>query len=143
MPRTRPVTCQLPAVTSTALDPFAPGAGAAGCGLAAGFESADTRDPLGLLDLFRDPFVRDPYPWLDLLRSQPPVHHDPATGLWVVPDNAKHAVSPLPVAVLRVLARVGFTLPPALANNATLSHSGLRRVVTRFLTRRVAQPPCR
>ncbi|MFJ2007170.1 cytochrome P450 [Streptomyces chartreusis] len=136
-------------MTSPALDSFAPGTGAAGWGPAAGPESTDTRDPLGLLDLFGDPFVRDPYPWLDLLRAESPVHHDPATGLWLVsrhqdvrqvlldperfhPDNAQHAVTPLPVAVLRVLARVGFTLPPALANNGTLSHSGLRRVVTRF-----------
>lgn len=77
------------------------------------------------------------------------MHHDPVTGLWLVsrhqdvrrvlldpddflPDNAQHAVSPLPIAALRVLARAGFTLPPALANNGTLSHAGLRRVVTRF-----------
>ncbi|MER8161212.1 cytochrome P450 [Streptomyces sp. NPDC094472] len=135
-------------MTSPALA-FAGGTGAAGRGPAAGPGSSDTRDPLGLLDLFGDPFVRDPYPWLDLLRSESPVHQDPATGLWLVsrhqdvrrvlldpdrflPDNAQHAVTPLPVAVLRVLARVGFTLPPALANNGTPSHSGLRRVVTRF-----------
>ncbi|MET9735584.1 cytochrome P450 [Streptomyces sp. NPDC006458] len=106
-------------------------------------------DPLGLLDLFGAPFVRDPYPWLDRLRSESPVHHDPATGLWLVsrhqdvreilldndrflPDNAQHAATPLPVAVLRVFARARFALPPALANNGTPSHAGLRRVVTRF-----------
>ncbi|GKQ34699.1 cytochrome P450 [Streptomyces sp. A012304] len=49
-----------------------------------------------------------------------------------LPDNAQHSVSPLPVAVLRVLARGGFALPPALANNGTPIHPGLRRLVTRF-----------
>ncbi|MEV5319612.1 cytochrome P450 [Streptomyces sp. NPDC052687] len=111
---------------------------------------------LDLLDLFGDGFVRDPYPWLDTLRAEAPVHHDPRTGLWLVsrhedirrvlldpdlfhPDNAQHAVTPLPVGVLRVLARAGFNLPPALANNGTASHPGLRRVVTRFFdARRVA-----
>ncbi|MGN9762320.1 cytochrome P450 [Streptomyces sp. SD31] len=132
---------------SPALDAWAPGGGAAGHGPGHGIPG--TRDPLGLLDLFGDPFVRDPHPWLDLLRSQAPVHHDPATGLWLVsrhqdvrhvlldpdvflPDNAQHSVSPLPVAVLRVLARGGFALPPALANNGTPTHPGLRRLVTRF-----------
>ncbi|MEU1513808.1 cytochrome P450 [Streptomyces sp. NPDC005811] len=106
-------------------------------------------DALGLLDLFGDGFVRDPYPWLDALRSEAPVHHDPATGLWLVsryddirrvlldpagfhPDNALHAVTPLPVGALRALARAGFALPPALANNGGPSHAGLRRLVTRF-----------
>jgi cytochrome P450 len=136
-------------VTSTALDAFPPGTGPAGRGRAAGPGPSVTPYPLGLLDLFGDDFVRDPYPWLDLLRAESPVHHDPATGLWLVsrhqdirrilldpalflPDNAQQAVMPLPVAVLRVLARAGFSLPPALANNGTPSHSGLRRVVTRF-----------
>ncbi|MCH5677600.1 cytochrome P450 [Streptomyces gilvus] len=136
-------------MTSPALDDTAPNTGTAGCGPAAGSRSPDIRDSLGTLDLFGDDFVRDPYPWLDALRSTSPVHHDPATGLWLVsrhqdirrvlldpglfhPDNAQHAVTPLPVAVLRVLARAGFTLPPALANNGTPSHPGLRRVVTRF-----------
>ena len=103
--------------------------------------------------MFGDPFVRDPYPWLDLLRSESPVHHDPVTGLWLVsrhqdvrqvlldpdvflPDNAQDAITPLPVPVLRVLVRAGFTLPPALANNGTPSHAGLRRVVTRFFNAR-------
>jgi cytochrome P450 len=102
-----------------------------------------------LLNLFGDGFVRDPHPWLDALRSDSPVHHDPNTGLWLVsrhrdvrrvlldpdvfrPDNAQNAVTPLPIAVLRVLARAGFSLAPALANNGTASHPGLRRVVTRF-----------
>ncbi|MER7521277.1 cytochrome P450 [Streptomyces sp. NPDC126499] len=101
------------------------------------------------LDLFGDGFVRDPHPWLDALRADAPVYQDPGTGLWLVsryddirrvlldpavfhPDNAQDAVTPLPVGVLRVLARAGFRLPPALANNGTDSHHGLRRVVTRF-----------
>ncbi|MEU1184258.1 cytochrome P450 [Streptomyces sp. NPDC005820] len=105
--------------------------------------------PLGPLDLFGEGFVRDPYPWLDELRSESPVHYDPGTGLWLVsryddvrrvlldparfrPDNALHAVTPLPVGALRALARAGFTLPPALANNGGPSHTGLRRLVTRF-----------
>ncbi|MGW1675288.1 cytochrome P450 [Streptomyces sp. NPDC002324] len=129
------------------MDGYAPADGATGRGPGDG--SPGTRDPLGLLDLFGEPFVRDPYPWLDLLRSEAPVHHDPVTGLWLVsrhpdvrrvlldpdvfrPDNAQYSVTPLPVAVLRVLARGGFALPPALANNGTPTHPGLRRVVTRF-----------
>lgn len=132
-----------------ALDVPAPRSGAAGVAPAADTGSADPRDPLGLLDLFGAPFIHDPYPWLDLLRSESPVHHDPGTGLWLVsrhqdvrqvlldpgvflPDNAQNAVAPLPVPVLRVLVRGGFTLPPALANNGTPSHPGLRRLVTRF-----------
>ncbi|MFJ7065710.1 cytochrome P450 [Streptomyces sp. NPDC101115] len=110
---------------------------------------ADRLDPLGLLDLFDEGFVRDPHPWLDRLRSEAPVHRDDATGLWLVsryedirrvlldpdafrPDNAQHAVTPLGVPVLRLLARAGFRLRPALANNASESHAGLRRVVMRF-----------
>lgn len=108
-----------------------------------------TRAPLDLLDLFGDGFVRDPYPWLDRLRAETPVHYDPGTGLWLVsryddvrrvllaptlfhPDNALRAITPLSVGALRVLARAGFRLPIALANNGTASHPGLRRVVTRF-----------
>ncbi|MFF9780609.1 cytochrome P450 [Streptomyces sp. NPDC013978] len=140
-------------MTSPAQDTWEPDGGAAGH--SPGHGSPHTGDPLGplsplgLLDLFGDPFVRDPYPWLDLLRSEAPVHHDPVTGLWLVsrhhdvrqvlldpdvflPDNAQHSVTPLPVAVLRVLARGGFSLPPALANNGSPTHAGLRRVVTRF-----------
>ncbi|MET8507629.1 cytochrome P450 [Streptomyces sp. NPDC004787] len=110
---------------------------------------ADPFERLALLDVFGEPFVRDPHPWLELLRTASPVHHDPGTGLWLVsrhedvrrvllepeeflPDNAQHAVTPLPVPVLRILARAGFALPPALANNGTGSHTGLRRLVTRF-----------
>ncbi|MDT9686829.1 cytochrome P450 [Streptomyces sp. P9(2023)] len=112
--------------------------------------------PLDRLDLFGEDFVRDPFPWLDTLRAEAPVHRDATTGLWLVsryedvrrvlldpevfrPDNAQHAVTPLSVPALRVLARAGFRLRPALANNATGSHAGLRRVVTRFFNaRRVA-----
>ncbi|MDL2078462.1 cytochrome P450 [Streptomyces sp. GXMU-J15] len=110
----------------------------------------DVSAPLGAaLDLFGDGFTRDPYPWLDALRAESPVHFDAGTGLWLVsrhrdirqvlltpedylPDNAQNAVSPLPFGALRVLARAGFNLPVALANNGTDSHPGLRRVVTRF-----------
>ncbi|WP_328507752.1 cytochrome P450 [Streptomyces sp. NBC_00391] len=136
-------------MTSPALNALESGTGGAGRDSATTPEPSHSPDLLDLLDLFGDPFVRDPYPWLDRLRSESPVHYDPATGLWLVsrhqdirrvlldterflPDNAQHAVTPLPVSVLRVLARAGFTLPPALANNGTPSHLGLRRVVTRF-----------
>ncbi|MGW6459431.1 cytochrome P450 [Streptomyces sp. NPDC055078] len=101
------------------------------------------------LDLFGESFVRDPHPSLDLLREAAPVYRDPGTGLWLIsryqdvrevlldpvtflPDNAQHAVTPLSVAALRRLARAGFSLPPALADNGGPSHHGLRRVVTRF-----------
>ncbi len=101
------------------------------------------------VDLFDDTFTRDPYPWLEALRSDAPVHFDAGTGLWLVsrhrdirqvlltpgdflPDNAQHAVTPLSFGALRVLARAGFNLPVALANNGTDTHPGLRRVVTRF-----------
>ncbi|MFJ8298088.1 cytochrome P450 [Streptomyces sp. NPDC094447] len=110
-------------------------------------------DPLELLDLFGEGFVQDPYPWLDRLRSEAPVYRDAATGLWLVsryedirrvllepaaflPDNAQHAVTPLGVPALRRLARAGFRLGPALANNATDTHPGLRRAVTRFFNAR-------
>ncbi|MGA5702608.1 cytochrome P450 [Peterkaempfera bronchialis] len=109
----------------------------------------DTPSGYGPLDLFGEPFVHDPHPVLAALRQQAPVHRDVGTGLWLVsrhaevrqvlldpvafrPDNAQLAVSALPVAALRVLARAGFTLPPALADNGGPSHAGLRRLVTRF-----------
>ncbi|MFD7325778.1 cytochrome P450 [Streptomyces sp. NPDC059875] len=118
-------------------------------GGATGAASLPPLGALGALDLFGEGFVRDPYPWLDVLRTEAPVHHDPATGLWLVsryddirrvlldpatfrPDNAQHAVTPLGVPALRVLARAGFRVRPALANNGSASHAGLRRVVTRF-----------
>lgn len=109
----------------------------------------DLSDALGTLDLFGDDFVHDPHPWLDSLRTASPVHRDPGTGLWLVsrhadirqvlldtaafrPDNAQRAVTRLSTGALRVLAGAGFTMPPALADNGTDSHPGLRRVVTRF-----------
>jgi cytochrome P450 len=45
------------------------------------------------------------------------------------PDNALDAVTPVPVAALRILARHGFRLPPTLANNGLPSHPGIRAVV--------------
>jgi len=45
------------------------------------------------------------------------------------PDNALDAVTPIPVAALRILARHGFRLPPTLANNGTDSHPRLRGIV--------------
>lgn len=45
------------------------------------------------------------------------------------PDNALSAVTPVPVAALRILARYGFRLPPTLANNGQPSHPGIRAIV--------------
>ncbi|MEU5216618.1 cytochrome P450 [Streptomyces sp. NPDC020807] len=140
-------------MTPQALDSPPPATATAPGSPATGLPLPGSADPLGLLDVFGASFVRDPYPWLDRLRSDTPVHHDPGTGLWLVsryadvrrvlrdpalflPDNAQHAVTPLPVPVLRILARAGFSLPPALANNGTESHTGLRRLVTRFFNAR-------
>ncbi|MFJ9808663.1 cytochrome P450 [Streptomyces sp. NPDC101158] len=137
------------ALTAPASSPAAAGSCPYERSVAPTIPGAAPQDPFGLLDLFDEGFVSDPYPWLDRLRSEAPVHHDPATGLWLVsryedirrvlldpaafrPDNAQNAVTPLGVPVLRVLARAGFRLRPALANNASESHAGLRRVVTRF-----------
>ncbi|ROO59029.1 cytochrome P450 [Micromonospora sp. Llam0] len=63
---------------------------------------------------------------------------DPATFR---PDNALDAVTPVPVAALRVLASYGFRLPPTLANNGTASHPAIRAVVAEALhpTRVAAQ----
>ncbi|MGW5640025.1 cytochrome P450 [Streptomyces sp. NPDC003832] len=108
---------------------------------------------LAALDLFGDAFTRDPFPWLESLRAEAPVRFDEGTGLWLVsryrdvrrvllapedflPDNAQHAVTPLPFGVLRILTRAGFRMPPALANNGSAAHPGLRRVVTRFFNAR-------
>jgi cytochrome P450 len=115
----------------------------------AGTTAGAALEPTMLADLFDTRFVHDPHPVLEELRRTAPVHHDPGTGLWLVsryadvrqvlldpvtylPDNAQHAVAPLSVPALRTLARAGFKLPPALANNAGDSHAGLRRLVTRF-----------
>lgn len=45
------------------------------------------------------------------------------------PDNALDAMTPLPVAALRTLARHGFRLPATLANNGTPSHPAVRAIV--------------
>lgn len=49
------------------------------------------------------------------------------------PDNALDAVTPIPVAALRILASYGFRLPPTLANNGTSSHPGIRAVLAEAL----------
>ncbi|WP_433532164.1 cytochrome P450 [Micromonospora sp. CA-263727] len=45
------------------------------------------------------------------------------------PDNALDAVTPMPVAALRVLAAHRFRLPPTLANNGGASHPEIRALV--------------
>ncbi|GAA4731443.1 cytochrome P450 [Phytohabitans rumicis] len=45
------------------------------------------------------------------------------------PDNALDAVSPIPVAALRILTHHGFRLPPTLANNGHPSHPAIRAIV--------------
>ncbi|WP_435820817.1 cytochrome P450 [Micromonospora chersina] len=59
------------------------------------------------------------------------------------PDNALDAVTPIPVAALRVLAGHRFRLPPTLANNATASHPEIRAIVAEALhpDRVAAQQP--
>jgi cytochrome P450 len=49
------------------------------------------------------------------------------------PDNALDAITPIPVAALRVLARNGFRLPPTLANNGSAAHPGIRAVTAEAL----------
>ncbi len=49
------------------------------------------------------------------------------------PDNALDAVTPIPVAALRVLAGHRFRLPPTLANNSGPSHPGIRALVAEAL----------
>jgi cytochrome P450 len=49
------------------------------------------------------------------------------------PDNALDAITPVPVAALRVLASHGFRLPPTLANNGTPSHPALRAITAAAL----------
>ncbi|OKI61871.1 cytochrome P450 [Micromonospora sp. CB01531] len=51
---------------------------------------------------------------------------DPATFR---PDNALDAVTPVPVAALRLLAGHRFRLPPTLANNSGASHPEIRGIV--------------
>ncbi|MEW2374896.1 cytochrome P450 [Micromonospora sp. NPDC047812] len=59
------------------------------------------------------------------------------------PDNALDAVTPMPVAALRVLAGHRFRLPPTLANNGGASHPAIRAIVADALhpTRVAAQRP--
>jgi len=52
-----------------------------------------------------------------------------ADALTYRPDNALDAMTPIPVAALRILSRHGFRLPPTLANNGTDSHPGIRALV--------------
>ena len=49
------------------------------------------------------------------------------------PDNALDAVTPIPVAALRILTAHGFRLPPTLANNGLPSHPGIRALVAEAL----------
>nr|WP_092375414.1 cytochrome P450 [Micromonospora phaseoli] len=57
------------------------------------------------------------------------------------PDNALDAITPMPVAALRVLAAHRFRLPPTLANNGDATHPGIRALVADALhpTRVAAQ----
>ncbi|MFJ6197002.1 cytochrome P450 [Micromonospora sp. NPDC092111] len=59
------------------------------------------------------------------------------------PDNALDAVTPIPVAALRVLAGHRFRLPPTLANNGGPDHPAIRAIVAEALhpTRVAAQRP--
>ncbi|MFE9181705.1 cytochrome P450 [Micromonospora haikouensis] len=59
------------------------------------------------------------------------------------PDNALDAVTPIPVAALRVLAGHRFRLPPTLANNGGASHPQIRGIVADALhpSRVAAQRP--
>ncbi|WP_221330920.1 cytochrome P450 [Phytomonospora endophytica] len=50
------------------------------------------------------------------------------------PGNALDAVTPIPVAALRVLSRNGFRLPATLANNGTDTHPALRAIVGEAMT---------
>lgn len=55
---------------------------------------------------------------------------DPDTYL---PDNALDAVTPIPVAALRILTRHRFRLPPTLANNSGPSHPEIRAITAAAL----------
>ena len=92
----------------------------------AGARRTPTSDPAGAPGASGCPYlmVRDP----DLVRD---VLHRPAD---FSPANALVAVTPLQGPALRVLQRVGFTLPPVLATNDTDTHAGIRKVVASFFT---------
>ncbi|BCB82575.1 hypothetical protein Pflav_089850 [Phytohabitans flavus] len=49
------------------------------------------------------------------------------------PDNALDALTPIPVAALRILTSHGFRLPPTLANNGHPSHPAIRATVAEAL----------
>ena len=83
--------------------------------------------------------------------ARPAVDHDRELGMWRLhrqadvraalldpetfrPDNALGAVHPLAPETVRALACGGVALAPALANNGTAGHPGLRRLVARFVT---------
>lgn len=80
-----------------------------------------------------------------------PARYDPSLGSWVVedpaevravlldpvafpPDNALSAHTPISPVAMRTLTSVGFSLPPALANNAGPSHRPIRRLVAGFFS---------
>ena len=80
-----------------------------------------------------------------------PARYDDETGMWVVddpaqvravlldpdrfrPDNALTAHTPLRLPALRILAEVGFALPPTLANNGTDTHRAIRQTVAGFFS---------
>jgi cytochrome P450 len=104
------------------------------------------------IDLFSQEFAADPFPVYAQLRRSAPVHHDPATKLWLVSrdedirqvllepatyrnDNALGSVVPLRLPALRILDRAGFkTLPPALFNNSGDTHPVLRGAVLRLFS---------
>lgn len=80
-----------------------------------------------------------------------PARYDPALGSWVVedpadvravlldpvafpPDAALSAHTPIGPVAMRTLAAAGFSLPPALANNAGPTHRPIRRLVAGFFS---------
>jgi cytochrome P450 len=81
-----------------------------------------------------------------------PAYYDDDLGMWIIadprevrsvlrdpvtfrPDNALTAHTPLTPRSLRILATVGFALPPTLANNGdAATHLPIRRAVARFFS---------
>jgi len=103
----------------------------------------------GQVNLFDRAFIESPDGLLAELRETAPVHFDEITGCWLVskhadirtvlskpqmfrPENALTAVTHIDPSALRILARVGFELPPTLANNGGTSHAELRSLVRQF-----------